>query len=125
MAGRGRARAIRAHIVLKGPGGSLASGRPVSAANVRDYAADPSVRGRVRSILEQHGFSVVRVAPFSIAVEGPRALFERVFRKKLRRMRPEASGELFWSWSEPPEIPAELSDAVDTVVFPQPVQPLP
>ena len=129
---------VRAHVVLKGPGGAVTSGSPVSAENVQSFVCDASVRERVRADLEKFGFSVRRVSPLAITVEAPRGRFEAVFLGRLKRLTPAGrpsgkratskSGgspeEDLWTWVKSPVIPAELRDAVDTVVLPQPTRTL-
>ncbi len=111
--------AIRAHVVLKGASGTVTSGEPISSENVQTYMADPQLRERARAILEKLGFSIRRISPLAITVEAPPARFETVFQGRL------SQAEGIWTWSKSPVIPAELSDIVDTVVFPQPTKPLP
>lgn len=127
---------VRAHIVLKGPAGGATSGKPVSSQNVQGYVADLSERERVCNLLEKLGFSICRVSPLSITVEAPVDTFETVFRARLKQVdlgqqppskqkadQVQDSGRQFlWAWSEPLRIPTEMSDAVDTVVFPQPTR---
>ncbi len=127
---------VRAHIVLKGPAGGATSGKPVSSQNVQGYVADLSERERVRNTLEKLGFSICRVSPLSITVEAPVDTFETVFRARLKQVdlgqqRPgkqkadqaqDLRRQRLWTWSEVPLIPPEMSDAVDTVVFPQPTR---
>ena len=119
MKSRGQAtEAIRAHVVLKGASDTVTSGKPISSKNIQTYMADPQVRERARAILERQGFSIRRVSPLSITIEASPARFETVFHGRL------SQAEGFWTWSKSPVIPAELSDIVDTVVFPQPTKPL-
>jgi len=126
---------VRAHIVLKGPAGSATSGAPVSSQNVQGYVADLSERERVRDILEKLGFSICRVSALSITVEAPVKTFETVFRGRLKQLdlgqqqpgkqkadQAQERCQQFWAWSDAPVIPEEMSDAVDTVVFPQPTR---
>jgi hypothetical protein len=112
---------IRAQIVLKGRGGDPTSGDVITAQNVRRYISDPAVRDRVRHFLEEHGFSVDRVGPFSIAVAAPRRRFEKLFRGRLKKVPRQSS----WTWASAPIIPAELREAVASVVLPQPAKLLP
>lgn len=129
---------IRAHVVLKGPAGSLTAGSTISSENVQVYVCDPSVRERVRATLEKLGFSIRRVSPLSITVEAAPEQFETVFRGRLKRVGPRhqvprrrktAEGSVspvgpFWTWSQSPEIPEDLQDVIDTIVFPQPTKTL-
>lgn len=130
---------IRAHVVLKGPGGSLTSAAQISAQNVQSFVVDPSVREQVRIFLEKAGFSICRVSPLSITIEAPPAQFEQVFRGRLARKsaprqigggkqkaakRSKAAEGAFWTWAEMPKIPTEASDMIDAVVFPQPTKPM-
>ena len=129
---------IRAHVVLKGPAGSLTSGSTISSENIQAYVCDPSVRERVKVTLEKLGFSICRVSLLSITVEGAAEQFETVFRGRLKKVGPQrqvsrrrktAEGLVssvgpFWTWSKPPEIPDDLRDVIDAVVFPQPTKPL-
>ncbi len=110
--------AIRAHVVLKGASGTVTSGEPISSENIQTYMADPQVRERARAMLEKQGFLIRRVSPLSITIEASPARFETVFQGRLTQ------AEGFWTWSKSPVIPAELSDIVDAVVFPQPTKPL-
>lgn len=143
MKERGRqAELVRAHVVLKGPGGGAASAkaissRTISSKTVEALVADPAVRERVREFLERSGFLVCRVSSLSITVEAPRDRFESVFRGRLRRrgIRPtprerrkpaaqSAPESPAWVWSEAPMIPLGLEDSVEAIVFPQPTRPL-
>lgn len=110
---------IRAQIILKGSGGDLTSGQPITSENVQEYISDPTQREHVRSILEENGFAIDHVGPFSIAVSAPRRRFEQFFRGKLQQGRERRPA---WSWLQSPEIPEDLRDTVDTVVFPQPTR---
>lgn len=114
---------IRAYAVLKGPAGAVSSaGGPVSASNVKAYTASPAVRKEARVRLEDLGFSVTRVSPLSITVEAPPEQFETVFHGRLEKSKhPELPSD-FWSWFEPPEIPEDLKDKIDTIVLPEPVK---
>jgi len=103
------------------------------------YVSDPSVRERARAALEELGFFIRRVSPLSITVEAVPERFERTFRGRLKRVKPQkqvsqgrktaresaSSMEAIWTWSKSPEIPDDLRDVIDTVVFPQPVETLP
>lgn len=111
---------VRAYLVFKGLAASQSPGAPADAQESRSFAAHPSVREEVRAILESMQFSVLRVSGLSIAVEAPPNVFERVFVKKLNRRK--VGQQDIWAWSESPVIPTELSDSIETVVFPQPVK---
>lgn len=125
-------------MVLKGPAGSLTSGSTISSEQIQAYVCDPSVRERVRAALERLGFSVRRVSALSITVEAAPERFETVFRGRLKRVRPRrlvsrrrksaeglaSSVGPIWTWSQSPEIPEDLQDVIDTIVFPQPTKPL-
>jgi hypothetical protein len=123
---------IRAHVLLKGRSGNLTSASEVSSRNVQDYVSDARVRERAREALVRLGFSVCRLSALSITVEAAPEVFETVFRGALKRVqaptqRPgkeegAASTRAAWTWSRPPEIPDELRDLIDTVVFPQPTR---
>lgn len=129
---------IRAHVVLKGPAGSLTSGSAISSEDVQAYVCDPSARERVRAALERLGFSIRRVSALSITVEAAPERFETVFRGRLKRVRAQrpvsrrrktAEGLASpvgpsWTWSQSPEIPEDLQDVIDTIVFPQPTKTL-
>ncbi len=129
---------IRAHVVLKGPAGGLTAGSTISSKNIQSYVCDPAVRERVRATLEELGFSIRRVSPLSITVEAAPERFEAVFRGRLKRVglrhqlsrrRKTADGSVssvgpFWTWTKSPEIPEDLQDVIDTIVFPQPTRTL-
>jgi hypothetical protein len=130
---------VRAHVVLKGQGGSLSTTSQISAQNVQSLIADPSTRERVRVFLQNAGFEICRVSHMSITVEAPAAKFERVFRGRLKKgsskrqgsgtkrkniKRSEAPESGAWTWAHAPEIPPEVREAIDAVVFPQPTKSL-
>jgi len=129
---------IRAHVVLKGPAGSLTSGSTISSENILAYVSDSSVRERVKAILEKLGFSIRRVSPLSITVEAAPEQFETVFRGRLKKVGPRqqvsrrrkttegsvSSVGPFWTWAKSPEVPEDLQDMIDTIVFPQPTKTL-
>ena len=126
---------VRAHVVLKGIGGSLMQRAPVSAANVQQFAATKEVQQRVRDALRKLGFSVGRISAFSITVQGEPDLFETVFKAHIGRSkrdetspatsigagRPPFPAEGYY-WIDTPLIPDELSAVVDSVVFPEPIE---
>jgi Pro-kumamolisin, activation domain len=114
-----RSRDVRAQIVLKGTRGDLTSGQQISAANIEQFISDPEKREHVRHILEESGFAIESVGPFSISVSAPRRRFEQLFGSRLHQ---EGDSARSWNWEEAPEIPEELRDAVSMVVFPQPTR---
>ena len=118
-------RSIRAYVMLRGSGGSLASGAPVSAENVQQFVADQPTRDKIRQELRQMGFVVRRVSAFSITVEAVPAQYESVFQAPLKAYSQDNSGQsaiAALDWEIPPTIPKELSDLVEAVVFPPPIQ---
>lgn len=127
-------RPLRAYVILKGSQRSVATGAQVTAASAHQYVAAKEVRQRVRDILIKLGFTVRRVSPMSITVEGHPECFSRVFQarvghhengaapktaSRVSRRRPGTQAPL---WAEPPTIPESLRNDVDAVVFPQPVE---
>ena len=127
-------RPVRAYVILKGSQRRVATDAPVTAASARQYVATPEVRQRVRVALIKLGFSVRRVSPMSITVEGDPECFGRVFRARVGyhgdEATPESGGRVSRLapgaqspfWSEPPTIPDSLRDDVDEVVLPQPIE---
>lgn len=113
-------RPIRAYVMLRGSGGGLSSGAPISAGSVRQFVVDQPTRDRIKQALLKLGFSVRRSAAFSLTVEALSGQYEAVFHAPLDRKVHDHSESL--DWGQPPTIPEELVDAVDAVVFPQPVQ---
>lgn len=115
--------AIRAYLVLKGATENLGPGTSASPHRSEVPALEPAVRQRVGETLGKLGFSVVRASALSIAVEAPRAVFEDVFRMKLKRN--DIYGRAYWAWLGSPVIPEPLADTVESVVFPQPAKVMP
>ncbi len=127
-------RPVRAYVILKGSQRSVATDAPVTAASAQQYVAAPEVRQRVRDALIKLGFSVRRVSPMSITVEGDPECFGRVFQARVGDhdddATPESDGRVSRLasrpqspfWSESPTIPDSLRDDVDEVVFPQPIE---
>ena len=113
---------LRAYVVLKGPMGSLLPDQPVTARNIKAHIASSEVREQVRRRLEDLEFTVSRVSPLSITVEGSAEQFESVFHGRLGKLPHPQVPSGFWSWFEPPEIPDDLKDKVDTIVLPEPVK---
>ncbi len=64
-------RDVRAQIILKGTGGDLSTSHSISAANIEPFISDPERREQVRRVLEDHGFAIEHVGPFSISVIAP------------------------------------------------------
>lgn len=126
-------RPVRAYVILKGSQRSVATDAPVTAASAQQYVATMEVRQRVRDALIKLGFSVRRVSPMSITVEGDPECFGRVFQARVGYhdddATPESGGRVSRLapgpqspfWSEPATIPDSLRDDVDEVVFPQPI----
>lgn len=107
---------IRAHVLLRGPEGRTLGAGQVTAESIGQYVSTPAVRERVRQFLESHGFSIESVGPFSIAVDGTPAVYEKVF--GCRPQRGSTGAE--WEWFREPCVPSELRDEVASVVLPQP-----
>ena len=113
---------LRAYAVLKGSGGSVDPDEPVTARNIKAHIASPVAREQVQARLEDLGFSVTHVSPLSVTVEAPSEQFEKVFRGRLRKLEHPNLPSALWVWSNPPEIPEDLKDKIDTIVLPEPVK---
>ena len=113
---------LRAYAVLKGSASSVPSVEPVRSHNIRAHIASPEVREQVRRRLEELGFTVTRVSPLSITVEASVEQFERIFHGRLGKVEHPEAPSAFWSWLDPPEVPEDLKDKVDTIVLPEPVK---
>ena len=113
---------IRAYVVLKGPEGAVTSGNTVSASNIEAYKATPDVQEGVRNWLQDLGFRVAQVSPLSISVEGSPEQFEAVFHGQLVKVEHPGLPSSYWSWFDPPRIPDDMKDDVDTVVLPKPMK---
>jgi hypothetical protein len=113
---------LLAYAVLKRPSGSSLRDEPLTARNIKAHLASPEVIEQVRHRLEDLGFTVTRVSPLSITVEGSAEQFESVFHGRLRKLPHPQIPSGFWTWFEPPEIPDDLKDKVDTIVLPEPVK---
>ena len=122
MSDTNQSKLIRGYVVLKGRGGSSLSNTSISSRNIGELTSTRDAREEVSDRLKELGFSIRRVSPLSITVEAPPEKFEVVFHGRLKRAQSSEHPSDNWGWSELPEIPKDLRDKVDTVVFPEPVE---
>jgi hypothetical protein len=111
---------LSAQVILRSP--PQAEGQPATAETVRDLLPPSSSVQLVESYFRSHGFEVSPTFATSFSITGSATVFEGTFG---RRVRPgpqgvvvngtEGTGELPLD-----QLPAEVADAVQAIVFPPP-----
>lgn len=111
---------VSAEVILVPRGGrSLAGGSmQVTADTVDAFRPAEQTKPRVRSILEDRGFTV-HDSGVSLTIEGEPETFERALGVRLDVNRKAAPGEAIVTTSGEPRVPDELRDLVETVAFPK------
>lgn len=120
---------MRAHLVLKAPGGKsiLTEASLPTSSTILQSVADEATITAARSLIQKLGFRIIAASPAQITVEAPRKMFEQVFGAALTKVVPDTSrsatsrphpGTTF-RWALSPQIPAALSRFVDGVVLPE------
>lgn len=122
---------VQAQVILQSRDGTsiLDAEGPITSENVEDYQVEQEVVSEAQSALQSLGFSVVDASETTLTIEGPKPLFERVFRTTLERKstsamrQPDREGDLvYYEAASPPELPDVLSSLVADITFPQPPQ---
>ncbi len=130
---------MRAHLVLKPITGLAKDPQALpTSENIQQFLAPPELVEAVARTATNLGFQVVYTTPFQITIEGERDSFEKAFGAKLltplrgktvggsrekRSARKSRSGHAkSLSWKSPPKIPPALTDTVQEVVLPQPLE---
>lgn len=99
----------------------------LSSENIEDFTPPPSNGAKAAKILENLGFKIRHIGTYSISAEGPRPLWEKVFRTKVERqtqslseVHPEMGAIEYFSHvaDTPFEIPEDLGGLVERA-YPQ------
>ena len=135
---------MKAHLVLKPAreGQRTESALP-TAETVNRLLASKETIEKAESAARQLGFNVLSVTPLQVTIEGSKEQFEKAFSSRLKLAGPAgkaaAAGRTsskktskkkstthetpvsseHWMWETPPELPAEMEDAVREIVLPQ------
>lgn len=111
-----KAAPIQAHVVLKRTEGSPSA---------RIQPPSPEARDDARRELEDLGFTIVRVSPLSILIEGLPEKFEDVFHAHAQQQDSDVKKhwpQTYLAWTKEPEIPSALQKTVQHIVLPEPVE---
>jgi|GEM_PF-2971397 len=112
---------VSAEVLLKSAGGKslVKPGVLISADNVHLFKASPVTVNKARKSFEDIGFKTEGHST-GITLVGPARLFEEVFKISLSVEKAGGTGQMAVSIRGEPQIPAELKDFVEAVVFPPP-----
>jgi hypothetical protein len=126
--------AMKAYLILKPAGGAAKEELP-TAANIKDRLASEETVRKAEEAARKLGFTVVSTTPIQVTIEGPKEQFEKAFSSRLksaakggkrgtakkpeRKSREAVLETEQYRWDSVPQVPAELSDAVEGIVLPQ------
>jgi hypothetical protein len=133
MIDRRRKALVRAHLLLRGSGGTAARKGTVSSSDLKFIMAAPEVVERVQQELSRLGFKIIGASPVQVTVEAAKPRFEDVFGAKIARSSSRTKASISrgrepravaasWKWQAPPRIPSDLAGDVEQVVFPERLQ---
>jgi hypothetical protein len=119
---------MKAYLVLKHAGDDT---ELPTAATIKSRLASEETVKKAEEAARQLGFTVVSATPIQVTIEGAKEQFEKAFssrlkpakrasktpRKKTRETIVDAER---WNWETSPQVPAEMEDAVQEIVLPQP-----
>jgi hypothetical protein len=123
---------MKAYLVLKHAGDAT---ELPTAATIKSRLASEETVKKAEKAARQLGFTVVSATPIQVTIEGPKEQFEKAFSSRLKPAKRAATkktprkkastretivGSESWNWETSPQVPAELEDAVQEIVLPQP-----
>ncbi|MFQ6027778.1 MAG: hypothetical protein ACE5Q6_09835 [Dehalococcoidia bacterium] len=119
-----------AQVVLRSASGAsiVQDGLDITAGTVAKYHADSETIEAARIELSNLGFEILQSSPISLTISEDRALFEQTFGTKLQEHThgggtDTSQQKFYFEAVEPIQIPAELANLVEAIIFPVPATP--
>jgi hypothetical protein len=120
---------MKAYLVLKHAGDDT---ELPTAATIKSRLASEETVKKAEDAARQLGFTVVSATPIQVTIEGAKEQFEKAFSSRLKRAATKKTPKKKantretivdterWNWETSPQVPAEMEDAVQEIVLPQP-----
>ena len=123
---------MKAFLVLKHAGDDT---ELPTAATIKSRLASEETVKKAEEAARQLGFTIVSATPIQVTIEGAKEQFEKAFSSRLKPVKRTVTKKTpgkkantretvvdseRWNWETSPQVPAEMEDAVQEIVLPQP-----